>query len=1103
MKTTNLWQNAIVEQKERGKPWTAQTLAELLDGEWVNPPTEPDWEAAYFLRAGAMDVISSAHHPVSIMLRKDATPHYRAKAIIVNDPEGNFVSSKPYLKVKGDLSEAELLLAQHGRNVMNGKVIAIAGSVGKTTVTNTLADLLKIHGVVRHNILSRNTLFATRTILASCVTDPDYAVIEISEQAMLDKNNRTFELVKPDIAIITHVCLSHADEIGIDSVEGMALLISRISEGMKPGGICLLNREMECFELVRNAVASYGAKPVSYGLSQNADVWITDMSERTEKDGINVSVNMYGQEFSYHLGAYGTGAAINALGALTAMHYLGFNAAESSQYIGYLKRVRSRIDIRDVEVEGGTAQIVDDCFNAQPISYTEIISMMKNWTSSYHSRKIGIFGDIAVFGDPKFTHEYSKLINPIRDAGFDKVYFVGKDISKNVAGELPLELVGGTFNTKEEGLEPIATAIQANDVVFAKVTSSGIVNNNIALKLIDFLKKSNSKKNETGTKISRSHHLPACVAYSFDSKQRIAQCGYPSMIANEGLGHILILRLLLSLIHQHNGIHLSESVSVHEGSRRLQNEDNALGMATDKTVNLKTLTDAYVVANAPDAIISIVHYIYPKMNLQRSVHFEEIISQLSLDKNAVAGLTGRFSPTFNQCFTIDDLEKVAAYFFSLPLDALKPLKSTAATHNGKTVTTDSVLHSVPGIISYYCFGSPARGAIALANVKSKNVVICVCGAESAYERDVSICSMLNELEHPNENIPDEWIELAESRGYSCITMAGDTYFGEWHTRDRLRLEKVDALQKYGYQYSFEKIAHLLPKEDYNIVNFEGILTEERVDPTAPHFNAILDASPKETLDELKRRNIHAVMLGNNHALDFGEFAGKKSKNLFREHGFKTIGFGENIYDARKPLCFSGAGRRMIIFSADWYRRINHYSCRSYSIGNNAGVACLDDTTLQIISQYREKYPDAFIIISPHWGVDFAETVPLQRHLAKALIDAGVDCIIGHGTHMISDCEWIGEKFVLYSMGNFVFNSTGDGLKNKAPFGYVTKLLIEKDSLRVRLYPIATYNPDTFWQPHPVTDEQFDKVLNYYPVPDKAVIVRNEADKYLEFILLDK
>jgi len=350
----------------------------------------------------------------------------------------------------------------------------------------------------------------------------------------------------------------------------------------------------------------------------------------------------------------------------------------------------------------------------------------------------------------------------------------------------------------------------------------------------------------------------------------------------------------------------------------------------------------------------------------------------------------------------------------------------------------------------------------------------------------------------NNAAKDGWIVLDSSRGHSAITIAGDTYFGERYTRARERAGETDALQKYGYSHSFEKIASLLPKTDHNIINFEAVLTKETDSPFKAFYDFILDASPDETIAELKNRNINTVMLANNHGLDFGTIAGKYSGDLFVKNGINTIGFGDNVNEAEKPLCFDCSNRQVILFNAYWYRAPRHFISRHYAIGGNAGTACIFEHFFQKIAEYRNKYPKAYIIFSPHWGTDFTEPDFTQRQLAQRAVLSGADCIIGHGSHIISDIEFICEKPVVYSVGNFVFNSNGEDFlkKNKPPFAYVAKLLINTDFVKIHLYPITAYNPDTFWQPYPVTQEQLGALLSIYPQLQEMVH-KDEIGYYFE------
>ena len=344
----------------------------------------------------------------------------------------------------------------------------------------------------------------------------------------------------------------------------------------------------------------------------------------------------------------------------------------------------------------------------------------------------------------------------------------------------------------------------------------------------------------------------------------------------------------------------------------------------------------------------------------------------------------------------------------------------------------------------------------------------------------------------------EWIKVDDSRGYSCLTIAGDTYFGEWYSERRKATGKEDALLKYGYEYSFEKVATLLPDTDFNIVNFEAVLTKETDSPFKEHIKFTLHANPNETIKELKNRNISAVLLGNNHCMDFGEKTGLKSCNMFIQNGFATTGFGINSKDANRPICLECAGRQVMIFNGYWFKQYRQDLMNHYATKDNVGSACISDELFKDISEYKKEYPEAFVILSPHWGNDFDKSVNARKDLARKAIESGVDCIIGHGPHIINDYEWINNKFVIYSIGNFVFNQTGVEFakKNIQPFAYVAKLKFDKESINLSLYPIDAYNPRTFWQPCPVSARQMKEVKLAYNIPQE-IIKKDSIGYYTE------
>ncbi|MBS3762043.1 MAG: CapA family protein [Planctomycetes bacterium] len=136
-----------------------------------------------------------------------------------------------------------------------------------------------------------------------------------------------------------------------------------------------------------------------------------------------------------------------------------------------------------------------------------------------------------------------------------------------------------------------------------------------------------------------------------------------------------------------------------------------------------------------------------------------------------------------------------------------------------------------------------------------------------------------------------------------------------------------------------------------------------------------------------------------------------------------------------------------------------------------------------VGETTRKNPEAFTIVFPHWGRNYARRSNHQKKLAEAMIAAGADVVLGHGAHMFQEIEKINGQWVIYNLGNFVFNSSGRYEKKKAlPFSFVGLLILRKSNkkmwLNLRLYPIMSNNLKTSYQPRFLTNEEFTSLQQH-------------------------
>ena len=123
-------------------------------------------------------------------------------------------------------------------------------------------------------------------------------------------------------------------------------------------------------------------------------------------------------------------------------------------------------------------------------------------------------------------------------------------------------------------------------------------------------------------------------------------------------------------------------------------------------------------------------------------------------------------------------------------------------------------------------------------------------------------------------------------------------------------------------------------------------------------------------------------------------------------------------------------------------------------------------------------PDAFVVTILHWRRDYRWRSRQQQEAARALLQAGSDLVIGHGSHMMQQIEKIEGRWVAHGLGNFVFNSPGRyEAMGVPPYSLVARLVFEQGGRprHMRLYPLMTNNRATGYQTRFVTEGEFHEV----------------------------
>jgi hypothetical protein len=314
---------------------------------------------------------------------------------------------------------------------------------------------------------------------------------------------------------------------------------------------------------------------------------------------------------------------------------------------------------------------------------------------------------------------------------------------------------------------------------------------------------------------------------------------------------------------------------------------------------------------------------------------------------------------------------------------------------------------------------------------------------------------------------------------------GDTYFGEWHMRLRAKKQKNNILKEKGYLHFGRNFEALLADADCVLANLECAITDIAVSPLAQtNKGHIYSAAEENTIAALKALNVTAIGIANNHAVDYGKAGLMDTVRALDDAGIQYIGGGASEARAQQPLrfeknCGGAAFKAAIVSTYNYGKQSEDYGF--YAQGDIPGVNCqrLKNITTQV-KEVKEADPDCVFILSPHWGPNYAWRSFTQQRQAEELVHAGVDMIIGHSAHMIQEVEYIDNRLVVYSIGNFLMNGDGEyKRRNLPPYSFIARLHVEYQDERwdksLILYPIVSDNLLTDFTPRYVTEHEFNHV----------------------------
>jgi UDP-N-acetylmuramoyl-tripeptide--D-alanyl-D-alanine ligase len=350
-------------------------------------------------------------------------------------------------------------LGGFGRWRFGGRLVAVTGSVGKTTTKEMLRGALVAFGPVHAAVASYNNHWGVPLTLARMQADAAFGVIEIGmnhagEIAPLAR------LARPHVTVITSVAKAHVGHLG--SIEAIADEKAAIMTGLEPGGIAVLPADSEHLERLRAAAG--GALVMTFGADRAADVRLVHLE--ADADGSLIHVDILGYTASLRLNAPGRHMAMNALATLAAVAALGLEPTQAIDALEAFEPLIGRGVRREIAVGCGTALLLDESYNGNGASMRAALDVLRlQPVRQPRGRRIAVLGDMLELGD-EGPAEHAALAEAVVGS-VDCLFTCGK-LMRGLFDAVP-ESVRGFHTVNSAALAPVVVkALRRGDVVLVK-----------------------------------------------------------------------------------------------------------------------------------------------------------------------------------------------------------------------------------------------------------------------------------------------------------------------------------------------------------------------------------------------------------------------------------------------------------------------------------------------------------------------------------------------------------------------------------------------------------------------------------------------------------
>ena len=354
-------------------------------------------------------------------------------------------------------------LASYSRKKIKGKVVAITGSVGKTSVKEALSFILNDNNKIQTSTGNFNNLIGMPINLANFNNETNISILELGMNKR-GEIKKMSNICKPDIGLITKISNAHIGNF--NSLKDIALAKSEIFFGMSNLGTAIINKNDPYYSLLQKILKNLGIENIiTFGASKNCDIKLINYKYKS-KNSCKVFLEVFGKRIDFYLNNLGDHWIENCLAITSVIAALNKNVNSFIKRISKFNAVKGRGEIININYKKKKITLIDDSYNSSPESLKASIIFLNRLGNK--RRKICVLGDMFELGS--FSKQFHLQIKKIlKDNKISNVYTIGKEM-KNLFNALPKYLECKHAENLDELYLDLKENIKNNDIILFKAS---------------------------------------------------------------------------------------------------------------------------------------------------------------------------------------------------------------------------------------------------------------------------------------------------------------------------------------------------------------------------------------------------------------------------------------------------------------------------------------------------------------------------------------------------------------------------------------------------------------------------------------------------------